>query len=217
MGRGQRHDVVYVNIDAHRGWRLHDYHREAIARGEPNWPDPRPGWDRLHPDYGAWLSNLAAEQIDFLFVARPDPADGRFNIADRGGYPVERQWADAHPEAFTLVYGPADGEPIARIYRVHPPGASRAAPQAIEQIHVGMGCFLDRDSVNTEAAPALDISLQVGLAQPLEREFLAEVGEKMVETDAVGVKPALHATCPPRRQVAIGNRRRNEDRSAGVS
>jgi hypothetical protein len=121
MGRGQRHDVVYVNIDAHRGWRLHDYHREAIARGEPNWPDPRPGWDRLHPDYGAWLANLAAERIDFLFVARPDRTDGRFNIADRQGYPIERLWADAHPEAFTLVYGPADGEPIARISRVHPP------------------------------------------------------------------------------------------------
>ncbi len=35
MGRWQRHDVVYVNIDAHRGWRLHDYHREAIARRRP--------------------------------------------------------------------------------------------------------------------------------------------------------------------------------------
>jgi hypothetical protein len=130
MGRGQRHDVVYVNIDAHRDWRLHDYHREAIARGTPNWPDPRPGWDRLHPDYGAWLTNLAAERVDFLFVARPEPNDGRFNIADRQGYPIERVWADAHPEAFTLVYGPADREPVARIYRVHPPDIPRASPAA---------------------------------------------------------------------------------------
>jgi hypothetical protein len=129
MGRGQRHDVVYVNIDAHRGWRLHDYHREAIARGAPNWPDPRPGWDRLHPDYGAWLNNLSAARIDFLFIARPDPTDGRFNIADRWGYPIEREWADTHPEAFTLVYGPSDGEPIARIYRVHPPGGPASGPQ----------------------------------------------------------------------------------------
>ncbi len=127
MGRGQRHDVVYVNVDAHRGWRLHDYHREAIARSAPNWPDPRPGWDRLHPDYDAWLANLAAERIDFLFVARPDPIDGRFNIADPYGYPIERVWADAHPEAFTLVYGPEDGEPVARIYRVHPPAPPERA------------------------------------------------------------------------------------------
>src|SRR5262249_441968 len=38
MGRDLRNDVVYVNIDAHRGWLLHDYHREAIAQGQPNWP-----------------------------------------------------------------------------------------------------------------------------------------------------------------------------------
>ena len=122
MGRGQRHDVVYVNVDAHRGWRMHDYHREAIARGEPNWPDPRPGWDRLHPDYDAWLANLTAERVDYLFVARPDPHDGAHNIADREGYPIERVWADAHPEVFQLVYGPADDEPVARIYRFRPPG-----------------------------------------------------------------------------------------------
>jgi hypothetical protein len=126
MGRGQRHDVAYVNVDAHRDWRLHDYHREAAARGEPNWPDPRPAWDRLHPDYEAWLANLAAERIDFLFLARPDPSDGRFNIADADGYPIERVWADAHPEAFTLVSGPAQGDPAARIYRVHPPGRPRS-------------------------------------------------------------------------------------------
>lgn len=123
MGRWQRHDVAYINVDAHRGWRLHDYHREALAQGAPNWPTPRPGWDRLHPDYRAWLASLIAERIDFLFVARPDPDDGRFNIADQAGYPIERVWADAHPEAFTLVYGPADRERNARIYRVHAPGA----------------------------------------------------------------------------------------------
>ncbi len=130
MGRGQRHDVAYVNVNAHRDWRLHDYHREAIARGGPNWPDPYPGWDRLHPDYAAWLANLAAERIDFLFVARPDRAAGRYNIADRDGYPIERVWADAHPEAFTLVYGPAEGERFARIYRVHPADAPPIGPSA---------------------------------------------------------------------------------------
>jgi hypothetical protein len=125
MGRGQRHGVAYVNVDAHRGWRLHDYHREAIARGEPNWPDPRPRWDRLHPDYGAWLANLEAERIDYLFVASQHSIDDLFDIADSEGYPIERAWADVHPESFTLVYGPADGDSVARIYRVHTPGAPR--------------------------------------------------------------------------------------------
>jgi hypothetical protein len=170
MGRGQRHEVVYVNVDAHRGWRLHEYHREAIARGTPNWPDPRPGWDRIHPDYDAWLSNLAAERIDFLFVARPDPADGRFNIADRQGYPIERTWADAHPDAFTLVYGPADGEPLARIYRVHPGGAARAglpppstsAPGSTSAPRASGGARLSR--CPTTGAPTTIASLGAGLA-----------------------------------------------------
>jgi hypothetical protein len=121
MGRGLRNDVMYVNIDAHRDWLLHDYHRAAIARGEPNWPDPRPGWDRLHPDYDAWLANLIAARVDFLFITRADPIDGRFNIADRENFPIERVWADAHPESFRLLYGAADGDPNVRIYRFTPP------------------------------------------------------------------------------------------------
>ena len=36
----------YVNVDGHRDWLMHDYHRAAIARGEPTWPNSRPGWDR---------------------------------------------------------------------------------------------------------------------------------------------------------------------------
>ena len=119
MGRGLRNHVVYVNIDAHRGWRLHDYHREAIAEGHPNWPDSRPGWDRIHPDYQAWLANLAAERIDLLVVAPALPEDGLFNLADPENFTIERVWADAHPEAFTCVYGAAERDPHFRIYRVH--------------------------------------------------------------------------------------------------
>ncbi len=51
-------------------------------------------------------------------------------FSDRDGYPIERVWADAHPEAFTLVYGPTDGERFARIYRVHPPGVPPIGPSA---------------------------------------------------------------------------------------
>ena len=32
LGQGLRNDVRYVNVDGHRDWLLHDYHREAMAQ-----------------------------------------------------------------------------------------------------------------------------------------------------------------------------------------
>src|SRR5262249_12076013 len=121
MGAGLRNQVRYVNVDRHRTWLLHDYHRDARARGLPTWPDPRPGWDRIRPDYDAWLDNLRAEQIHVLVVARANPQEGAHNVADREGFPIERRWADAHPEIFPLLYGPAQGDRLFRAYGLRLP------------------------------------------------------------------------------------------------
>jgi hypothetical protein len=120
MGPDFRNDVRYVNINAHPGWLLHAYHREAMKRGEGPWPSPRPGWDRLEADYDAWLDNLRNEGIQVLVVARAKPEDGLFNIADPQQFPIERQWAETHPESFTPRYGVAEQDPEFRFYRVHP-------------------------------------------------------------------------------------------------
>ena len=119
FGVGLRNDVRYVNVDAHRDWLLHDYHRGADP---PTWPHPRPGWDRLHPDYDAWLANLRAHRIQLLVVNRVNPAEGAHNVADPEGFPVERSWAESHPEAFTPLYGVAERDPQFRLYRVRPAG-----------------------------------------------------------------------------------------------
>lgn len=119
-GSGMRHTPIYVNVDEHRDWRMHDYQR-ALAREEgawPLWPNPRPGWDRLHPDYAAWLGNLRAEGVAFLVVTRANPGEGAHNPYDELGFPIERSWAESHPEAFESVYGVAEGERELRIYRV---------------------------------------------------------------------------------------------------
>jgi hypothetical protein len=118
MASGLRNDVRYVNIDNQRRWLLHDYHRQSQAAGSPTWNHPRPGWDRIHPSYDAWLANLRAEGIQLLVVARANPAEGPYNVADAQGFPVERGWAEGHPNAFKPLYGVEEGDPLFRIYAV---------------------------------------------------------------------------------------------------
>ena len=122
MGVDLRNEVRYVNVDAHPGWLLRDYHLATARDGSPpeTWPGARPGWDRIHPDYHAWLANLRAEGIQLLVVARANPGEGAHNVADRQGFPIERTWADAHPETFEPLYGVAERDPKFRLYLVRP-------------------------------------------------------------------------------------------------
>ncbi len=129
MARNLRNDVFYVNIDAHPDWLLHDYHRTAADRGDPPvWDTPRPGWDRVHPDYPGWLANLRRDRIALLVTTRANPIDGPFNIADAEGFPIERVWADAHPESFELLYPRESPDPLFRLYRVRPSAIETRPP-----------------------------------------------------------------------------------------
>jgi hypothetical protein len=118
LGDHLRNEVRYVNIDEHRDWLMHDYHREACLRGEGRWPNPRPGWDRQHPDYESWIKNLEAEGIQLLVVTRVNPNEGRHNVEDAEGFPIERRWADSHPERFEPLYGQIEHDPWFRLYRI---------------------------------------------------------------------------------------------------
>jgi hypothetical protein len=120
MGTGLRNGVRYVNIDEHRNWLLHDYHRAAVLRSQPNWQTPRPGWDRVRPNYDAWLGNLHAQGVQILVVCRANPVEGLQNIADSENFPIERQWAESHPESFAPLFGVRESDPQFRIYRVLP-------------------------------------------------------------------------------------------------
>lgn len=120
MGRDFRNEVRYINIDAHRDWLMHDYHLDSAARGQPNWPFPRPGWDRIRPNYEAWLANLRDAGIQVLVVARANPDEGVHNLYDREGFPIERTWAETHPESFSPLYGVVENDRLFKTYRVKP-------------------------------------------------------------------------------------------------
>lgn len=118
FGAGLRNEVLYVNVDEHRDWLLHDYHRQAAANGHGVWPNSRPGWDRAKPDYESWLANLDAERIKLLVVTRVNTSEGSHNVADVEGFPIERQWADTHPDRFQCLYGAIEHDPWFRLYRL---------------------------------------------------------------------------------------------------
>ncbi len=97
---------------------MHDYHRAAVARQAPTWPNARPGWDRAHPDFQAWLANLRDQKIQLIVVTRANPGEGQHNVADAQGFPIERTWADAHPDLFEPLYGARQNDPWFRLYRL---------------------------------------------------------------------------------------------------
>ena len=129
MASGLRNDVRYVNIDGHRDWLMHDYHREAMRHGQGTWPNSRPGWDRIAPDFQAWVDNLDAEGIQLLVVTRVNVSEGPHNVADADYFPIERQWAESHPESFELLYGQRENDPWFRLYRFRR-GRSARSPES---------------------------------------------------------------------------------------
>ncbi len=104
FGMQLQNDVRYVNINSHAGFRLHDYHAASVARGESLSSTPTPDWDRREADEYAWIENLRRAEIDLLFIGHTNRSGGLHNIHDAEGFPIERTWADRHPEIFSLLH-----------------------------------------------------------------------------------------------------------------
>ncbi|MEO7652728.1 MAG: hypothetical protein ABIZ80_19890, partial [Bryobacteraceae bacterium] len=123
LGMNYGNDAVYVNINRHRDWLPHDYHKARCLTGKTDtaaisWPQ----WYREEANYQAWLGNLRTAKIDLLFVSRIN-LHGQL-VALEGelpAFPIERTWADAHPDEFEDL-GPHSvfmgSIPWARVYRL---------------------------------------------------------------------------------------------------
>ena len=108
-GADLANDVRYVNVAGTPGDRLHDFPCGSCAG-----PEPAPYRDGAR--FETWVANLRAARAEVLFVAALYPGVRRTIAADADGFPVERAWADAHPEIFT----PRFASPAARVYGVAP-------------------------------------------------------------------------------------------------
>jgi hypothetical protein len=96
FGSKLKNDVKYVSVNT-KETSLYDH------------PD---GLCRKVKDFTAWRENLRKELIEYLFIALPFP-DNR-ESEDPTRFPVEDDWAGAHPENFQLLYSNS----LSRIYKV---------------------------------------------------------------------------------------------------
>jgi hypothetical protein len=105
FGRDYNNPVGYMNVNADAGFLFHDHFRPLRELQETTALDPSGvAYYRRNPDYETWRRNLDAFDADLLVVNRlPAWALARAYQRDRDGYPLERAWADAHPESFERV------------------------------------------------------------------------------------------------------------------
>ena len=106
--------VAYVNVSGGLGDRLPDFARRF---GAGHAPTPEPAPYREGATYEDWLRNLRSGGTQVLFVAALDPIVARTIAVDADQFPIERQWADAHPDLFRLRYASI----AARVYEIKPP------------------------------------------------------------------------------------------------
>ena len=114
FGQRLENQVRYVNVNEHAAFRMHDYHRLFTSHGEPLAVNSTPDWDRREADESAWLGNMHNQRIDLLFIGYTNAAGGEHNFYDADGFPIERTWADRHPDIFTLIHA----DPRTRLYSV---------------------------------------------------------------------------------------------------
>lgn len=96
FGSGLKNTVKYVSINK----------KEVTPY---NYPD---GLFRKVRDFTVWRENLRKEKIEYLFVALSFP-DNR-ETPDAKAFPVEDEWAKAHPEDFKLLFSNS----LSHIYKV---------------------------------------------------------------------------------------------------
>lgn len=123
LGSEFRNDAFYVNVNRHRDWLPHDYHRARRLSGLTDKAAiPWPQWYREEANYESWLENLRWSRTDLLFVTRTNLHGRRLDLSgELPAFPIERAWADAHPEDFEFLGPPRAPEgniPWACVYRL---------------------------------------------------------------------------------------------------
>lgn len=95
-GANLKNDVQYISVN----------NKEIAPYNNPD------GLYRRVQDYAAWKENLRKHKIDYLFIAKP--VFNNRESADPDKFPIEDEWAAAHPDNFELVFNNS----LTRIYKL---------------------------------------------------------------------------------------------------
>ncbi len=114
-GPGLSNRVFYVNVAGDAGDRLHDFGRRLPPGWRASTAEPAPYRDGA--SFDVWLRNLREARAQTLFVAALEPMAARTIAADAEQFPIERAWADTHPDLFQLRYA----SDAARVYQIVAP------------------------------------------------------------------------------------------------
>lgn len=95
-GTGLKNRPMYVSVNE----------KEMAPYNSPD------GLYRKVKDFSAWRNNLKKHNIEYLFIAHP-VFNNRESV-DPAKFPIEDEWAIAHPEDFQLVFNNS----LTRIYKV---------------------------------------------------------------------------------------------------
>jgi hypothetical protein len=105
--------VRYVNVAGEASDALHDFVRRAGV-GPASTPEPAFLY-RNGGSFEVWWRNLQAYGAEVLYVSKVRPIVLLNMTVEPDGFPVERRWAEEHPERFSLAYA----SPKARVYWIH--------------------------------------------------------------------------------------------------
>ncbi len=107
--------VYHVPVNRHGFRFFHQCNNYVKETGQYTLPqNDRIDFCRREPDYDKWYSLLKTEKTDLLYVSVLHQNDLPTLPHDQQGFPIERAWADTHPESFRLLYM----TPVVHIYQV---------------------------------------------------------------------------------------------------
>lgn len=114
-GQHLKNQILYIPITKWDANSFHECLAEIKKTGRYKIPDTdRIDFCRREPDYVTWYERLFNTHSGLLYVTVLHQNDLTHIKHDPEGFPIERTWADLHPDRFTLVYS----NPQVRIYTI---------------------------------------------------------------------------------------------------
>lgn len=110
-----KNNVYHTPINKHGFMMFHQCNDYVKKSGSYSLPTTdRIDFCRRDPSYETWKNKLFALDTDILYVSVLHQNDRPHLEHDREMFPIERYWADSHPDVFGLIYK----NPQIRIYEV---------------------------------------------------------------------------------------------------